>query len=232
MPHYTTTKPKKVRFAYKNTFHSPPPLQTPTLSFSSSTIPSSSGMITPPSATRPIPYVPSYTPPKPSMPSSRYLGPVRPHSYLDTSGVTWDLRDHQSAASRNHHSISSRALCEPATNPPLPFITISSSHRPWFVKVYASNNSFVTVEDVLSSIYRSLRTNITPSEFNTFQSPTDQRRATRAYEQRYRRQRSVRVYEEEKRGGMKRVDFLMGHTQFLGISNESRRPEEWRLHVT
>ena len=88
------------------------------------------------------------------------------------------------------------------------------------------------MEDVLSSIYRSLRTNITASEFNTFQSPTDRGRATRAYEQRYRRQRSVRVYEEEKRGGMKRIDFLMGHTQFLGISNENHRLEEWRLHVT
>ena len=88
------------------------------------------------------------------------------------------------------------------------------------------------MEDVLSSLYRSLRTNITPSEFNTLQSPTDRLRATRAYEQRYRRQRSVRVYEEEKRGGMKRIDFLMGHTQLLGISNESRRPEEWRLYVT
>jgi hypothetical protein len=87
------------------------------------------------------------------------------------------------------------------------------------------------VEDVLSSIYRSLRTNLTSSEFNTFQTPTDQQCAIHAYKQRYRRQRSVRIYEEEKRGGMKRVDFLMGHTQFLGISNDSHQPEKWCLHV-
>ena len=42
--------------------------------------------------------------------------------------------------------ISSRALCEPATNTPLPFLTISS-HLTWIIRVYASNNSFVTVED-------------------------------------------------------------------------------------
>jgi len=42
--------------------------------------------------------------------------------------------------------ISSRALCELATNTPLPFLTISS-HLTWIIRVYASNNSFVTVED-------------------------------------------------------------------------------------
>ena len=231
MPHYITTKPKQVRFAYKlNIFHSPPPPETPALSFSS-TIPSSSEPITPPSVTRSIPYVPSYAPAKSIMPSLRYDPPVRPHSYLDMSGVTWDLRDDQSAASSKHHPISSRALCEPATNPPLPFLAISSSRLPWTIKVYASNNSFVTVEDVLSSIYRSLRFNLTPLEFNTF-TPTDQRRATRAYKQRYDRQRSIRVYEKEKCGGMKRVDFLRGHTQFLGISNDGRQSEQWHLHVT
>jgi hypothetical protein len=42
--------------------------------------------------------------------------------------------------------ISSRALCEPATNTPLPFLT-NSSHLTWIIRVYASTNSFVTVED-------------------------------------------------------------------------------------
>jgi len=44
-------------------------------------------------------------------------------------------------------TISRRPLCEPATKPPLLFFTISSSHLPWIIKVYALNNSFVTVED-------------------------------------------------------------------------------------
>ncbi|KDR67080.1 hypothetical protein GALMADRAFT_80144 [Galerina marginata CBS 339.88] len=140
--------------------------------------------------------------------------------------------DHPSAITRNHHTVSSRALCEPATNPPLGFISMTSPYLPWTIKVYASNRSYVTLEDVYESIYRSLRANVTPSEFNSFPTPNDQRRATRAYEQRYRRQRSTRIYEEEKRGGMKRVDFLMGHTRFLGISNNGRRPEEWHLNVT
>jgi hypothetical protein len=49
--------------------------------------------------------------------------------------------------------------------------------------------------------------------------------------ERYRRQLSARIHEEEKSGGMKRVDFLMGHTRFLGISNSGRWLEEWQLHV-
>ena len=82
---------------------------------------------------------------------------------------------------------------------------------------------YFSPRDILSSIYRSLHTNLTPSEFNTFQTPTDQRCATRAYEHRYRWQRSFRVYEEEKRGGMKRVNFLMEHTQFFGIFHCHKR---------
>jgi hypothetical protein len=148
------------------------------------------------------------------------------------SAVTWDLMDHPSMITRNHHSISSRTVCEPATNPPLGFITITTPYLPWTIKVHASNGSYITLENVFDAIYRSLRTNITTSEFNSFSSQNDQRRATRAYEQRYRRQRSTRIYEEEKRGGMKRVDFLMGHSRFLGISNTGHRPDEWQLNVT
>ena len=37
-------------------------------------------------------------------------------------------------------------------------------------------------------------------------------------EQRYRRHRSSQAYDLEKRGGMKRVDFFMGKTKFLGLA--------------
>ena len=212
MPHHFTTKTPK---------HMHPPRRPSTpYPFSSSTI------VTPPSTMRSlpgsIPFVP-YTMP------SQYTRPALPHPYLDVSAVTWDMRDHQSTVSHKHHPVSRRTLYEPATYPTLPFLHITSHHLPWSIEVYASNNSFVTVGDVLSSVYHSLRTNITSSDFNTLLSPNNQRRATRAYEDRYRRQRSVRIYEEQKRGGMKRIDFLMGHTQFLGISNSGRRPEEWQL---
>ncbi|KAF8967254.1 hypothetical protein BDZ97DRAFT_1656512 [Flammula alnicola] len=224
---------KQVRFAYKNSYHSPPP--TPALSFSSSTISSGSGPLTPPYATQglpgPTPYTIPYAPSK-HLKSSRYVGSVRAHPLLEMGAITWDVMDHPSTIRRDYNSVPNHTFREAATNPPLAYLSITSPHLPWVIKVYASNGSFVTLEDVFTTIYRALRINITPAEFSSLPSPNDQRRATRAYEQRYRRQRSTRIYEEEKRGGMKRVDFLMGCTRFFGISNSGRRPDEWHLDVS
>ena len=229
-PAPTQTRPKKVRFAYKNIFYSPrhtvsspPPPPPPP------------APITPPSTgyglPGPSPYVISYAPQNPTT-SVPYAGLVYAHPLLDASSITYDLMEHPSTImTRNNYSLSTRTLREPATTPRLSFLKITSIHLPWTIKVYASNAVYVTLEDVFISIYRNLRTNITSAEFNLFSKQDDQRRATRAYEKRYRRLRNTRAYDEEKRGGMKRVDFLMGHTKFLGLSNSSRHPDEWQLRI-
>jgi len=224
-PAPTQKQPKLVRFAYQNKFYSP---LNPVSSLSPAPVP-----ITPPSTgyglPGPSPYAASFPPQQPIM--SQYAGPVNAHPLLDTT-LTYDLMEHPSTIkTSNNYSLSPRTFREPATTPPLPFLTIHSIRLPWAIKVYAANGSYVTLEDVFDSIYRSLRKNITSAEFNMFSSQDDQRRATRAYEKRYRRLRDTRGYEEEKRGGMKRIDFLMGHTKFLSISNSSYRPEEWQLRV-
>ncbi|KAF9554189.1 hypothetical protein CPC08DRAFT_197061 [Agrocybe pediades] len=223
---------KQVRFAYQNTFHSPAPM--PPLTFSASTNPSSKGPITPPSGGHVLPaYAPNPILKYPSSSSSRYSSSkVRVHPYLEEGGINWDLMDHPSSISRNHHSLSSRALCEPATNPPMPSIVIYSPYLPWSIKVRPSNGSYITLEDVLDSVYRSLRSNVMQQDFGSLPSAKEQRRATEAYERRYRRIRHERLYQEEKRGGMKRVDFLMCRTRFLGLVNNGRRPDEWQLKVT
>ena len=224
------SKPKKVRFAYKNFFYSPrhtpssPSPPTPVLT-----------PITPPSTgyglPGPSPYVVSYAPQNPAT-TLPYAGHVYTHPMLDSSSITYDLLEHPSTIlTRNNYSLSVRTFREPATTPPLSFLTITSIHLPWTIKVYASNAVYVTLEDIFDSIYRNLRTNITSAEFNLFSNQDDQRRATRAYEKRYRRLRNTRAYDEEKRGGMKRVDFLMGHTKFLGLSNTSRHPDEFQLRI-
>ena len=226
----TQPKPKKVRFAYKNLFYSPRhPVSPP------SPVPAEPALITPPSTgyglPGPSPYVVSYGPQNSAM-SVPYAGLVYAHPLLDLSSIVYDLMEHPSTIlTHNNYSLSVRTLREPATTPPLRSLTITSIHLPWIIKVYALNGSYVTLEDVFDSIYRNLRTNITSAEFNLFPKHEDQRRATRAYEKRYRRLRNTRAYEEEKRGGMKRVDFLMGHTKFLGLSNGSRHPDEWQLRI-
>lgn len=226
-PRANKAKPKKVRFAYKNLFYSPrhtvsspTPIPTP---------------ITPPSTgyglPGPSPYVVSYAPQNTTT-SVPHAVHIYTHPMLDSSSITYDLMDHPSTIlTRNNYSLSVRTLRERATTPPLSYLTITSIHLPWTIKVYASNGSYVTLEDVFDSIYRNLRTNITSAEFNLFSNQDDQRRATRAYEKRYRRLRNTRAYDEEKRGGMKRVDFLMGHTKYLGLSNSSRHPDEWQLRI-
>lgn len=222
--------PKHVRFAYQNSFHSPP---TPTLSFSSSTMSSDSAPVTPPYATQSLPgpsrYPSGYSPYKKAR-SPSYSEPIRCHPLLKTAALTWDLLDHPSTARYNYKSIPHRMLSEPATFPSLSYMKISSPHLPWSIEVYASNGSFVSLEDVLDAVYQSLRINIKSSEFDSLPSSNDRRSASRAYEHRYRRQRSSIEYDKEKKGGMKRIDFLMGHTRFLRISNSSRI-EEWHLDI-
>jgi hypothetical protein len=236
------SKIKQVRFAYQNLVY-PAPIPVPMppgLSRSVSTVPSSSGPITPPDVRHPLPAhyaLPKHAYPHhgiPKAPSStpRYLGPasVAIHPYLATDGVVWDLMDPPSAIIRNRHSVSSRTLSEPATQPTLPFISIVNPRLPWSFKIHASNARYVTLGDVLDTLFRTLRINLAQPDFQSL-SDKDRRRATRAYEDRYRRLRSSRMHEEEKRGGMKRVDFLLGHTRFVGLTNDGR-PDQWHLRVS
>jgi hypothetical protein len=140
--------------------------------------------------------------------------------------------ENPSTITLNNYPLSSRLLVELATTPPLPALSITSIHLPWIINVRASNSSYVTVEDLFHSVYYSLRTNITTHEFDLLPHQMDRKRATRAYEQRYRRFRSNSAHDEEKRGGMKRIDFLMGRTRFHSISNTGHRSDEWRLNVS
>ena len=210
----TYKRDKQVRFAYNlHTFHSPAI--------------STRSLDTPPTPCNrlplPGPYPHTFSYPSPSLP--------RPHPLLEASAVNWDMMEHSSTITRNKHFLPGRTLREPATTPPQPFLSISSIHLPWIIDVYASNGSYVSLGDVFDYIYRSLRTNITTTEFHFFPHRKDQVRATRAYEQRYRRFRNAFGRDTEKRGGMKRIDFLMAHTKFHGISKSGYKPEEWQLNV-
>jgi hypothetical protein len=161
------------------------------------------------------------------------------HPFLETSAISYDLRDPISTQSQR---LSIETLRQPAFIPPLSSTTITSSYLPWTIKVYAFNASYITLQDVFSSIHSILRTNITPDEFLLLPSHHHRERAIRAYQQRYRRLRhkshndneinKESESESEKRAGMKRVDFLMGHTKFLGISCIGCQPnDEWNLHL-
>ena len=221
---------KTVRFKYDmNEYRSPP--ATPALT-SASSIPSSSGPITPPQTSHAPYYLISSVPDFTTKPS-HYVVLPRAHPLLESAAFFWDLKEKPSTIFVNNYKISSRLLVEQATNPPLPALSITSSLLPsrWTIHVPASNESYVTLEDLFDAIYHSLRINIATNEFISLHQ-TDQTRATRAYEQRYRRFRDITAHDHEQRGGMKRVDFLMGRTRFQSISNTGRRAHEWRLNIS
>ena len=235
----TLENQKQVRFATnRNTFHSS---HTPLLTFASdpeSSPPSTSGPITPPqlyhSLPEPFPYTVSRVPRYFKLSNSPlYVEPPRPNQLLESAAVDWDLMLNPSTITLNKfYSLSSQMLVEQATTPPLPALSITSVHLPWTIDVHASNGSFVTLEDLFDSIYHSLRTNITADEYDLLPFQDDKKRATRAYKQRYGRIRSISAQDEEKQGGMKRIDFLMGCTRFRSLSNTGHRSDEWRLSVS
>ena len=228
---------KRVRFSRTNTVHSPP---TPALSFNQLSPASSAALLTPPnpyqSLPGPSPYVVSFSN-KQAMAAYPSKSParVRIHPYLALSSfpaINYDLMDHPSGVhDHHHHRISSHVFTEPASTPPLRKLSIIVDHLPWTISVSASNGSYVTFGDVVDGVHRALQRNITAADFSSLSSH-DGRRATRAYEQRYRRHRSRQAYDLEKRGGMKRVDFLMGNTKFWGLAMASHGSDVWRLSVT
>ncbi|KAG6811514.1 hypothetical protein H0H92_007068 [Tricholoma furcatifolium] len=209
-------KQKQVRFASTNLVHSPSSI--PGLTISSLSPASSNAPLTPPSYTTTLPGPTPYTI---GFPPSPLHTPPRLHQLLEVSRdpfLNFDLRQHPSSITSYHRGISMQALSEPATQPPMSSITITISHFPWSTTVYPSRrNTYVTVEDILDQVYHMLRTHIEPHDYYSLPNGKDKRRVTAAYEERYRRIPGSRDYEDEKRGGVRRVDFLAGQTKFLGF---------------
>lgn len=88
----------------------------------------------------------------------------------------------------------------------------------------------MTLGDVLERIYGDLRQNISQREWESLRS-SEQAKTKETYEKRYRRYRSQSMYLQEKAGGVKRVDFLLGKTKFLGLSRVSKRGDVWAMNA-
>lgn len=225
---------KQVRFSRTTTVHAPQTPPTPTLSLGSSPR-SSSGPLTPPSPFSmglpgPTPYTVPY-----NVKASSSSSIVHLHSLLQFSHspiLNWDLTLPPSTISTHRRGLSRQTLAEPATSPPLAKMAFRSPHLPWTIKAVASRDVFVSVGDVIDAIYGTLRVNVLPQEFHSLANPRDARRVTSAYEDRYRRIPPSKQHDVEKRGGVKRVDFLMGHNIFTGFSSTTRGPDVWALNTS
>ncbi|KAF8630287.1 hypothetical protein AX15_003020 [Amanita polypyramis BW_CC] len=189
---------------------------------------SSAGPLTPPSHTLPLPGPTPYAFPMASKPRAAHLHMLL--EYSTSPNIRYDAADPPSTMTSRHGPLPSRAFYEPATSPPMQSITLMSPHLPWRIPVIARNGSFVTVFDVFDAVYQSLRTQVSSSEFNLLPTREDQDRASAAYRQRYRRIRDSRAYDEEKRQGLRRIDFLMGQSKFRGLSQTDAGLSTWFLN--
>ncbi|KAF8630282.1 hypothetical protein AX15_003016 [Amanita polypyramis BW_CC] len=190
---------------------------------------SSDELLTPPSHTFALPGPTPYAFPIPSKPRTAHLHVLLQHSTSPI--ICYDFVDPPSAITSRRDGLSNRALSEPATCPPMQSLTLISPHLPWRISVTARNGSFVTVFDVFDAVYRSLRMQAGESEFQLLPTRGDRDRASAAYQQRYRSIRDRRVYDEEKRAGLRRIDFLMGHSKFRGLSRTDTGPTTWFLNL-
>ncbi|KAJ3807366.1 hypothetical protein EV368DRAFT_16738, partial [Lentinula lateritia] len=144
---------------------------------------------------------------------------------------------HETASStprstKDGEAVPAHVLAEPATDPPtLGKLVLKSDRFPWEVIVTAgcagapsvNSRPFVTNNDVLHALHRTLHAHILHSEWDTLGSDRSrQRRVSRAY-QRPSLTAGRRVSGgaegegREEQEGVRRVDWLMGRTRFMGI---------------
>lgn len=73
---------------------------------------------------------------------------------------------------------------------------------------------------------------MTPNEFAQLPSADAQRQVNDAYRRRYKSMSDPNAYNEEKKQGLKRVDFLAAMTCFAGLSMTKKGPDVWELSVS
>lgn len=176
------------------------------------------------------------------------LPPTASVMTITSPHLLWVIRVYPSGSS-------SSSLLPPSSSPPSSpdspsyspagSFDSSSSSFSSYVHLPGPETRYITVRDVLTEIYYTLRAPISHSEYAQLSYERDRERAGKAYKRRYRRvlsssagphedssddSRREREYEDEKQAGLRRVDFLMEKTRFGGLSR-GRGPGEWVLHV-
>lgn len=205
-----------------------PPPNTPSPSYSQSSLPSTTGPYTPPTPNKLLPphafspvnkspVIPHFVPTTPTSPAPPSL-----HDLLaNPQGARLDvafpphpdrLRIHQS-----HLSMA-------ATHPPAKVMKVVAAGLPWCITVEPTTTSspFVTVLDVLHALYASLHKPIKQAEFDAVsQSYRDM--ISKAWHRRLDKIPSRSDEKAERARGVRRMDFLLGKScikrlRYLSIS--------------
>lgn len=154
---------------------------------------------------------------------------LRHGSYVEPS-LLWDMRlppdSHARLASAPRHRLPSAMLSQLATNPAVPVLRLVCNlfpHKSWTVEAY--NPRGVTVGDLLYALHRSLRKRVTNEEW----AQTPRAHQARVAEAFYARVRASADPGHEQRAGVRRIDWLLKSTQFVGLTPSTERGYTWTL---
>ncbi len=122
-------------------------------------------------------------------------------------------------------------LNDPAVYPPLPSLTLVSSHLPWDLKITNSSQPFVTISDVLCGLYRALRICVTQGELSR-EAEVKRVAILRAHIRRCERHlpSDLSTMERERSKGPRRIDFLTGTHLLRGLV-KTERPNVWYVQL-
>ena len=194
---------------------------TPSPTFSSTSLPSSGGPRTPVSAAG-------------STIAGHVLASIHPLLRVTQPSpmLKYDVSQPPSTIKPSVLTIPPHVLSELATTPPMPSMVIRCPHLPWTITILPTNTKYVTVRDVFDGIYRSLRHAVLEAEFQCLPSAEAKYSVNNAYTRRYKRLDDPQVRELEKSKGVKRVDFLGERTLFTGLSSTMEGPHVWFLSLS
>ncbi|KAJ7511298.1 hypothetical protein B0H11DRAFT_1954639 [Mycena galericulata] len=134
------------------------------------------------------------------------------------------------------HTLNSQltpSFLDPATFPHIPALYVLCQHIAWPILVSASQpGGFVSVLDVVTSVYTSLRVAVRRAEYDALPSGDARQRVDKAYFARCRSVADEHERQIETLKGVKRVDFLTGRTRFMGLSGPLGTPSVWELNVS
>ena len=209
-----------------------PDLSTPSpLPYVKFTLPTNSQSLSSyPSQPPPYVYNPSPIPqgsPLPFIPPAPLSSSVLLHPALVAPSLQYDVRFPPSQSSPH---LPPAILATPATSPPLPSLELRVGDLPWMFNAspdasLSPGNTYVSVQDVLLTIYYHFRTAVKEAEYEVLGKP-----------------RKVEVYQEferrvgkdpAKRGkGLRRVDFLNGRFRVQGLVRDSKDKDSvWEVIV-
>ncbi|KAF7763692.1 hypothetical protein Agabi119p4_8229 [Agaricus bisporus var. burnettii] len=236
---------RHVRFAPTSTVHTFSPSSAlskpPRLTYDNYSPPSSNSLLTPPDAPIALP-PPKHHLPKRSHTVHHHTSSVHLHRLLQDSShpdLLFDVRLSPTSAKASRHSITPDELNEPATTPRLPSMIIFSPYLSWSIRVAPSGYSrsrdmhYVTVWDVLSAVHMTLRKSVNQAEYDALgRGSSYENRVRKAYHDRYSMYpRHSPAYEEEKMGGVKRIDYLAEHVRFMGMVPRDMKSGEFTLRT-